>query len=95
MTTETPAPKKVPHLAADERAARGRAAREQAPRTGQSAVVSGQDRDAVALLEEQGVSRVQELLPIRYGRMLVSPFTFFRGAANLMANDLASAPRSR
>ena len=94
MTTETPAPKKVPHLAADERASRGRAAREQAPRTGQSAVVSGQDRDAVALLEEQGVSRVQELLPIRYGRMLVSPFTFFRGAANLMANDLASAPRS-
>ena len=37
---------------------------------------------------------MQELLPIRYGRMLVSPFTFFRGAANLMANDLASAPRS-
>jgi uncharacterized protein (DUF2252 family) len=94
MTTETSAPKKVPHLTADERAARGRAAREAAPRTGQSAVVSGKDRDAVALLEEQGRTRLQELLPIRYGRMLVSPFTFFRGAANVMANDLGTAPRS-
>jgi uncharacterized protein (DUF2252 family) len=46
----------------------------------------------VALLEEQAASRVPELVPIRYGRMLVSPFTFFRGAALIMASDLASTP---
>jgi uncharacterized protein (DUF2252 family) len=48
----------------------------------------------VALLEEQAGSRVPELVPIRYGRMLVSPFTFFRGAALIMASDLASTPTS-
>ena len=48
----------------------------------------------MALLEEQSESRVQELVPIRYGRMLVSPFTFYRGAAALMAADLAEAPRT-
>ena len=46
------------------------------------------------MLEEQGLSRVPELVPIRYGRMLVSPFTFYRGAAYLMAADLAGSPRS-
>jgi uncharacterized protein (DUF2252 family) len=46
------------------------------------------------LLEEQGQSRVPELVPIRYGRMLVSPFTFYRGAAYLMASDLAGGPRT-
>ena len=50
--------------------------------------------DPVALLEEQGESRVPELVPIRYGRMLVSPFTFFRGAALIMAADLAATARS-
>jgi uncharacterized protein (DUF2252 family) len=48
----------------------------------------------VALLEEQAQSRVPELVPIRYGRMLVSPFTFYRGAAYLMASDLAASPRT-
>ena len=51
-------------------------------------------RDPVELLEEQAASRVPELVPIRYGRMLVSPFTFFRGAAYPMAADLAGAPRT-
>jgi uncharacterized protein (DUF2252 family) len=46
------------------------------------------------LLEEQAASRVQELVPVRYGRMLVSPFTFYRGAALIMAADLAATPRS-
>jgi uncharacterized protein (DUF2252 family) len=50
--------------------------------------------DPIVLLEEQAESRVPELVPIRYGRMLVSPFTFFRGAALIMAADLASTPRS-
>ena len=51
-------------------------------------------RDPVALLEQQAVTRVPELVPIRYGRMLVSPFTFYRGAALIMAADLAGTPRS-
>ena len=46
------------------------------------------------LLEQQGTTRVTELVPIRYGRMLVSPFTFYRGAAAIMASDLAATPRS-
>ena len=48
----------------------------------------------MALLEQQAQARVPELVPIRYGRMLVSPFTFFRGAASIMAADLAGTPRS-
>ena len=51
-------------------------------------------RDPVGLLEEQAQTRLPELVPIRYGRMLVSPFTFFRGAAYLMAADLADGPRT-
>ncbi|HEY6380171.1 MAG TPA: DUF2252 domain-containing protein, partial [Candidatus Dormibacteraeota bacterium] len=50
--------------------------------------------DPVALLEGQARTRVPELVPIRYGRMLVSPFTFYRGAALIMAADLAATPRS-
>ena len=50
--------------------------------------------DPVALLESQAASRVPELVPIRYGRMLVSPFTFYRGAALIMAADLAASPHS-
>jgi uncharacterized protein (DUF2252 family) len=51
--------------------------------------------DPIAILEQQGTTRVQELLPIRYGRMAVSPFTFYRGAAAVMAADLGAAPRTR
>jgi uncharacterized protein (DUF2252 family) len=51
-------------------------------------------RDPVEILEEQGATRVPELVPIRYGRMLVSPFTFYRGAAAVMTADLASTPNS-
>jgi Uncharacterized protein conserved in bacteria (DUF2252) len=54
----------------------------------------GGSRDPVALLQEQAQSRVPELVPIRYGRMLVSPFTFFRGGAYVMAADLAGEPRT-
>jgi uncharacterized protein (DUF2252 family) len=50
--------------------------------------------DPIAILEQQGATRVQELLPIRYGRMAVSPLTFYRGAAAVMAADLGAAPRS-
>ena len=51
-------------------------------------------RDPVALLEQQAETRLRELVPIRYGRMLTSPFAFFRGAAYLMAADLADGPRT-
>ncbi len=96
MTTETraePAEAKVQHPTATERAATGRAARAAAPRESQSAL-DLPDRDPVVLLEEQAATRVPELVPIRYGRMLVSPFTFYRGAAKLMAHDLAGTPVS-
>jgi uncharacterized protein (DUF2252 family) len=78
-----------------ERAARGKAARTLLPLSVHGEWQPSSDRpDPVRLLEEQGESRVPELVPIRYGRMLVSPFTFYRGAAYLMAADLASSPRT-
>jgi uncharacterized protein (DUF2252 family) len=83
------------HLTVDQRVARGRAARREAPRSEHGRWEPAPDRpDPVTLLEEQGASRVPELVPIRYGRMLVSPFTFYRGAAAIMAADLASTPVS-
>ena len=51
-------------------------------------------RDPIDLLEQQTATRLPELAPIRYGRMLVSPFAFFRGGASLMAADLADGPRT-
>jgi Uncharacterized protein conserved in bacteria (DUF2252) len=75
-----------------ERAAKGKAAREQARRSGHSALPLSEGRDPIALLESQARSRVSELVPLRYGRMLVSPLAFFRGAATVMAHDLASTP---
>jgi uncharacterized protein (DUF2252 family) len=82
-------------LSLEERLARGRAARTEAPRSshGRWEPVAGRP-DPVTLLEEQARARVPELVPIRHGRMLVSPFTFFRGAALIMAADLAATPSS-
>ena len=85
---------KVPHLAPSERVARGKAAREETPRADHSAFDVSNDRDPVAIVDADTPSRVPELVPIRYGRMLVSPFTFYRGAASLMAHDLAATPRA-
>lgn len=83
------------HLTPEQHVARGRAARNEVPRRAHARWNRPPRRpDPVELLEEQGKSRVPELLPIRYGRMLVSPFTFYRGAAYIMASDLASTPRS-
>ena len=85
----------VPHFTPDERAARGRAARGELPRSAHADWQPGPARaDPVDLLEEQAKTRLPELGPIRYGRMLVSPFTFFRGGAYLMAADLADGPRT-
>ena len=78
-----------------ERAARGKQARGEVPRSSHAEWEPAADRrDPVELLEEQAATRLPELLPIRYGRMLVSPFTFFRGAAYVMAADLAGSPRT-
>ena len=86
---------KVEHFSVAERAARGKAARAEVPRGSHANWEPAAHRpDPVELLEEQAQTRVPELVPIRYGRMLVSPFTFYRGAAYLMASDLATGPRS-
>ena len=78
-----------------ERAALGKAARKRAPRSAHARWEASAGRpDAVGLLEEQAADRVPELVPIRYGRMLVSPGTFYRGGALLMATDLAGTPDS-
>jgi len=82
-------------LSVDERVARGKHARQRAPRSAHGSFTAAADRpDPIALLEEQASSRVAELVPIRYGRMLDSPFTFYRGAALIMAADLATTPDS-
>ncbi len=79
----------------DERAGRGREARTIVARSAHGEWQPARDRpDPVALLEEQAADRVPELVPMRYSRMLVSPFTFYRGAAYLMASDLATTPRT-
>jgi uncharacterized protein (DUF2252 family) len=89
------APPKAEHFTAEERASMGKAARTQAPLESHAEWAPSPYRvDPVTLLEEQAETRVPELVPIRYGRMMVSPFAFYRGAAYLMAADLASTPRS-
>ncbi len=88
-------PAAVPHLSVAERVARGKAARSEVPRADHAKFEPLPTRaDPVELLERQAKTRVPELVPIRYGRMLVSPFTFYRGAASIMAHDLAATPRS-
>jgi uncharacterized protein (DUF2252 family) len=86
--------KQVPHPARAERVTSGKAARAEVPRSAHAQVEFPELRDPVALLEEQAVSRVPELVPIRYGRMLTSPFAFYRGGALIMAADLAQTPAS-
>jgi len=83
----------IPQGTVAERAALGRTARRQVPRSSHAEFrVSEARRSPLDVLEEQGRARVQELLPIRYGRMVSSPFAFFRGAAAVMAMDLATTP---
>ncbi|HXE44310.1 MAG TPA: DUF2252 domain-containing protein [Conexibacter sp.] len=78
-----------------DRVGAGKQARTAAPRSAHGKWAPAADRpDPIALLEAQAVSRVPELVPIRYGRMAASPFAFFRGAAAVMAADLAATPTS-
>lgn len=76
-----------------ERRAMGRAARERTPR-GTHEAIGDVDRDPIELLRTSSAGRVEALIPLRYGRMLVSPFTFYRGSAILQAHDLAGTPDS-
>ena len=78
-----------------ERKESGKGARENTSRTSDAGGSPAADRpDPVGLLEEQDSTREQDLVPVRHGRMLVSPFTFYRGAAKILATDLKDTPRS-
>jgi uncharacterized protein (DUF2252 family) len=84
---------RVPHLSVDERRARGKEARNRtAPSSHAGWTPSAGRPDPVGLLEEQNRTREPDLVPVRHGRMLVSPFTFYRGAAKIMAADLNDTP---
>jgi uncharacterized protein (DUF2252 family) len=83
----------VAHLSLDERRARGKTARQQVGPSGHAGWEPAADRpDPVALIEEQNATREPDLVPVRHGRMMVSPFTFYRGAAKIMATDLKDTP---
>jgi uncharacterized protein (DUF2252 family) len=83
------------HLTPAERAARGAQARAEVPRESHADFTAPASRpDPITLLEEQAKARVPELVPVRWGRMMVSPFTYYRGAALPMASDLATTPVS-
>jgi Uncharacterized protein conserved in bacteria (DUF2252) len=85
----------VPDVTRSERRAMGKRARKRVPLESHAAWKPWKGRpDPVDVLDEQATTRVPELVPIRYGRMMVSPFTFFRGAALHMAADLAHTPDS-
>ncbi|MDF2738786.1 MAG: hypothetical protein K0S88_152 [Actinomycetia bacterium] len=84
---------RVPHLSVDERRAKGKEARDRTPPSSHAGWTPASDRpDPVGLLEEQNRTREPDLVPVRHGRMLVSPFTFYRGGAKIMAADLAGTP---
>src|SRR5215213_8085178 len=83
----------VAHPTVDDRRAHGKEARDRTPLSSHTGWTPASDRpDPVGLLEEQNRTREPDLVPVRHGRMLVSPFTFYRGAAKIMAADLADTP---
>ncbi|GAA3064364.1 DUF2252 domain-containing protein [Pseudonocardia yunnanensis] len=85
--------RKISHPSVDERKAMGSEARERAPLSSHTKWEPSSDRpDPVALLEKQDATREPDLVPVRHGRMMVSPLTFYRGAAKIMAADLADTP---
>ena len=84
-----------PHQTPTERAAHGKAARRDVPRESHAEYASTSKRpDPIDIIGAQSAKRVQELIPIRYGRMSESPFRFYRGAAAIMASDLATTPQT-
>ena len=86
---------KIKHESIEEREAKGIGRREQTPIASRTGWTPAADRrDPVALIEAQDATREPDLVPVRHGRMLVSPFTFYRGAAAIMAVDLRGTPRA-
>src|SRR5512135_572522 len=91
--TKAPIPVQTHTLKVEERIAKGKALRDVASRKAQAEFKPPANRaDPIELLIESSKGRMEELLPIRYGRMMVSPFTFYRGAAAIMASDLSHTP---
>src|SRR5271170_5612959 len=88
-----PKPQQVFGPTVEERIAIGKAIRDKVPRPSQGKWEPAKNREnPVELLRRSNEGRIHDLLPIRYGRMRQSPFAFFRGAAALMASDLAATP---
>jgi uncharacterized protein (DUF2252 family) len=84
---------KITHVTSTEASGKGRALRVAVPRSAHAAwEPPAQRRSPVDIIAEQAISREPDLIPIRHGRMMVSPFTFYRGAAAIMAADLAATP---
>src|SRR6516165_7407437 len=84
---------KITHLSIGERRAGGREARDRTPPSSHAKWMPAADRpDLIALLEEQNATREPDLVPVRHGRMMVSPFTFYLGGAKIMAADLTGTP---
>ena len=84
---------KIAHPDVEERQAHGRAALDRTPPSSHSGWAPAAGRpDPVTLLEKQNTTREPDLVPVRHGRMMVSPFTFYRGAATIMAADLKDTP---
>src|SRR3989440_6915317 len=85
--------RRIGHPSIDDHRAKGLEARDRAAPSSHTKWRTAADRpDPVALLEEQDTTREQDLVPVRHGRMMVSPFTFYRGAARIMAADLKDSP---
>ncbi|HEY4725756.1 MAG TPA: DUF2252 family protein, partial [Actinomycetota bacterium] len=85
--------RRIAHPSVDDRRAKGKQAQDRTPLSSHTGWTPAADRpDPVGLLEEQDATREPDLVPVRHGRMLVSPFTFYRGAAKIMAADLAGTP---
>src|SRR5262249_22097587 len=96
MTTTIPdKAEKVQHPTLEERTTLGEDARSQTPPSDHAGWGSAANRpDPVALIEAQNAAREPRLVPVRHGRMMTSPFAFYRGAAKIMAADLDGTPRS-
>src|SRR6266496_599455 len=93
VEVQTMAVRSIAHPGVDDRRAKGSEARNRTPLSSHAGWTPAADRpDPVALLEEQDATREPDLVPVRHGRMLVSPFTFYRGAAKIMAADLDATP---
>jgi len=85
--------RRIAHPSVDDRRAKGKQAQDRTPLSSHTGWAPSADRpDPVGLLEEQDATREPDLVPVRHGRMLVSPFTFYRGAAKIMAADLNGTP---